>query len=509
MRIPIAPKDIRAADRKQKEAVDPWFERDALRLAALGDGRGRDVVRSHLRALGMGDKANLDPIQVGTVPRLVDMLSVLYSSPATRTLLVGGTQLDHDAPEMRAFRALSSRMQLDQIWARADRMRNLLRQCVVLFCENPTRQTVTARVFEPFNVYRMLGAQADTIEDDRAVAFKVIHATKEADCIYQVWIREDGPEGAAPSWRCWIANDKGETVGVQPYGDEGVPPFASIPAVIVTDEALLGRAWLPMPQGRLALALNIDAVANDVQLLVKHEGHTQLVITGADEVPDEIGPDKLIKLPAGSDAKRLPTSPKIDEAGRTTERYLMLLALSESLPVDAFSVVSQSRTGAALKIAERDLERRRMRHADLAQDFEALAFEKYTAIARALGYPSAPEGAELAVTFARQYLPMDPLEAQKLALSELAIGVKSKIEYIADARAVTNEEARIILDRVEEELAKYPVHHVPEVIGEAVSTSSTSTTQSGPTPAGVARSFNPDLPNSTHGGSLVDTVRAS
>ena len=54
--IKLTPAQIRAIDAEWKGAVDARFEEDAIRLHALYDGRGRDVVRAHLRSIGMATR---------------------------------------------------------------------------------------------------------------------------------------------------------------------------------------------------------------------------------------------------------------------------------------------------------------------------------------------------------------------------------------------------------------------------------------------------------------------
>lgn len=519
--IRLSPARIRAIDAEWKSAVDPRFEEDSIRLHALYEGRGRDVVRNHLRSIGMGDKANYDPIQVGAIRRVTRMRSVLYQQPATRTLVRDDEPLSNDDAGARAFCDLAERMQLDQVWATADQMRNLLRQCVVLFAESIAHGAVVGRIYEPYNVHRVpsLG-MADLIDEDEAIAFCLRWDADPKNRLYQLWQHE-----VDDTWRCWNVDDAGAWQGVQPYGDDGEPPFAGLPAVLVTDTPLMGKAWLPPPQDRLSASLNIDAIANDVMLLVKHEGHTQTVVISDDPagVPDESGPDKTWKMPTGSDVKKLSSSPKIEEAGQTIERLLSMMAISESLPVDAFNRNAPVRTGASLMVAERDLERLRTGHADLAAAEERRAFAKYVAInnafAEELGAEVVPEDVELVVTFATPSAYQDITQQQQVSLRELAIGTTSKLRHVALMTRTSVDAARLMLKTVEAERVEFPIATTTEVIAEAVATSSNNkTTQADQNPAalvdgpmvpGVGNAkqpgaFNPELGTASEGASVVD-----
>ncbi len=519
-----SPAEIASEDARWKSAVDPQFTRDAIALSALYDNRGRELVRDHLRTLGMGDKANRDPIQVGTVPRLMESLSVLYAQPATRTLARAEKPLATDDEPARAFRALSRRMMLDQVWAQADRIRNLLRQCVVLFAESAAHESVVSRVYEPFNVLRFPTAgAADLIDEDEAVAFCIRWSVEPNDRLWQLWQHEDDD-----SWRCWNVTNEGKLLDRQPYGEEGQPKFGGLPAVLVSDELLLGRAWLSIPQGRLSLALNIDAVANDVQLLVKQEGHTQTVVTSSNPaaVPTMVGPDKVWSMETDAKVAKLVNQPKIEEAGQTTERWLALLALSESLPVDAFARNRQVLTGASLMVAERDLERRRVRHTQLAGDEERRAFRKYTTVLRAyaveLGLTPIERGVELYTAFATPSAYQDIQQQQAVSMRELALGTSSMIEHFAMMRRLSPDEARVEWARVQAERIEFPTPtSAGELIAERVATQSASTSvqaQPGQNPGALVPgphapgvdatktpgALNADLGSASEGASVTD-----
>lgn len=517
------PAEIIALDRVDKDAVAPGLERDAMRLQALYDQAGRDVVIKHLRSIGMGDRVNTDPVQVGTIPRLIEELSTLYEQPATRTLMRGREALAHDDPQSEAFRDLATRMQLDQVWTHVDHMRNLMRQCILSFAESVAHKSVVARVFQPYNAHRVTTpGVADIIDEDDAIALCIRWAEAPEDRIYEVWTHHDDD-----SWTCHHVTHDGRRMPRQPYGDEGRPAFDGLPMVNVTDALLMGRPWLPVPQGRLGSSLNVDAVANDTQYLVKQEGHTLTTVTTSDPqgVPDRVGPDQVWKLPADADAKKLANSPKIAESSEVADQQLAFLALGESLPLNTFSRTASVSTGAALKVQERVLRRRQSRQAQLAAEIEGRAFARYRAVANAyadkLGFTPIDEDLTLMVTFQQSGAQVQDLaEAQRVSLTEVAAGSKSMLEHMANMRGISLDEARVLWPQVQEMRAKYPATPGPEIVGEAVISQSTAL-QPGQNPGAlidgqpmpgidqdkVPGAFNPRMGTASEGASLIDVVQ--
>ena len=500
---------IKAADRKWKPGQ---FDQDAIMLASLSENRGREITRAHLRQVGMGDPSWLRPLCVGTIPRLAESLSVLYRVPATRSLKTrAGDILPDDDEQARTFAEVARRMLLDSVWGLVDLRRNLVRQCVVSFFESHAQESVQARVHWPFEVFRCVTpSAADVIDQDEAIAIQILHhPSNESESLYQLWQHEE--DG---SWRCWIVNGAGAQTGVQPYGEEGRPPFDGLPMVLVTDTLAAGAAWLPIPESRLDFALNVNGLANDLAFIVKHQAHAIRVLTSPDPggvpPPTEDGPDRLQILPNGSDMKVLTQNPQISAINETIENELSQLCLSESLPADYFKKDRAVHTGPALKIAERDLESRRQRQAPLAVEAERRAFRKIRAIHNAYaggwGVGRLNEGLELVASFSRQWQPTDPRELQEVYFKDLAIGATSMVRYIQDRYNVDRTDAVDIYTQVQAERVQYPVLNAQNpgaMVGDV-----------GPLPAlgeggatdKVAGAFNPDVASSVEGASVTDAV---
>jgi hypothetical protein len=362
---------------------------------------------------------------------------------------------------------------------------------------------------------------ADILDEDDAIALCIRWAEDPRDRIYEVWTHQDDD-----SWTCHHVTHDGRRLPRQPYGDEGRPAFDGLPMVAITDELLMGRAWLPVPQGRLALSLNIDAVANDSQYLVKMEGHTPTVVKTSDPqgVPDRAGPDQTWVVPSDADVQKLANSPKIAEANAVADQQLAFLALGECLPINVFARNSTVSTGAALKVQERVLRRRQNRQAQLAQEAERRAFERYRAVANAyaeqLEITPLDEDLTLLVTFPRSGGQVqDIAEAQRVSLTEVAAGSKSMLEHLADMRGLSLDDARVQWDEVQAMRLEYPATPGPEIVGESVASTST-VMQPGQNPGALVDgkpmpgidqdktpgAFNPHMGTASEGASLIDVV---
>lgn len=497
---------IKAEDRRWKPS---GFDADAVTLAALAENRGRAATRTHLLTLGMGDPDNPRPISVGAIPRLMESLSVLYRVPAVRLLKgADGRILPDDDPQAVAFAEMSRRMLLDSVWGLVDARRNIVRQCYLSFVESP--RGVQARVHWPYEVFRYVTpSAADDIDQDQAIAIEVMHGPTEVESIFQVWSHED--DG---SWRCWIVDGAGRRYGEQPYGDDGRPPFDGLPLVLVPDSLMAGVACLPLPESRLDFALNVNALVNDLSFIVKNQAHSLKVMTSNDPKnakPVEDGPDKMMVLPEGSDLRILQQAPAIGEINSTIAAQLSMLALSESLPPDAFSATRQIHTGTALKVAERDLEARRQRQVPITIEAERRAFEKmrsvHNAFAASMGVPRLGEELSLLVAFGTAWQPTDAREMQEAAFKDLAVGAQSIIGYLQERYRLDRSAAIDLYRQVQMDRAEYPValgqNPGAMVDGQLPALGEGSAT---PADAKTPGAFNPDIGTATEGASVTDAI---
>jgi len=504
VRISIA--DLRAEDIRWKPG-GATFNSDSLKLAQLSEHRGRKVTYDFLAEVKMGDPDNRSPIVVGAIPRLQECLSVLYRVPASRRLRRGAELLADDDPESETFTELARRACLDNVWQLVDAKRNLHRQALISFVESASRRAVQARIVEPHSLFRRpTPSAADTVEEDEALALLILDDIEPTLQRWQLYQHDD--DG---TWRCWVVDGSSALAGPQPYGEEGIIPFAEVPLLLVYDDLPAGRAWLPIPESRLDFTLNVSALANDLAYLVKMEAHTIKAIITANPrtAPKKLGPDQLAVLEEGSDIKALATSPHIADSAKTIESMLAMLAIAESLPPDYFSANRAMHTGPALKVAERDLEARRQRQQPLALEDERRAFQKMRAIhnyfARGWGVRPLGEDLSLSVSFSRQWQPTDTKELQQAAMNDLAIGAMSMIGYLMERYNCDRAAAIEIYEEVQADRDAYPVkdQQNPAALIDGTNPS-LGTGAAAKTPG----AFNPDLATSTDGASVVDAVRA-
>lgn len=496
---------IKAEDARWKGGS---FDQDAGNLSALLDQRGRNATRAWLKTTGMGDPENTRPLVIGVIPRLTESLSVLYRVPATRRLRRGTEMLADDDPQARLFADLAERMMLDNVWQAVDARRNLLRQCVVGLVESQRNESVQARIYEPHCVWRSpTASSADTMDDDAAIAILVRDGARAEDRVYQLWQHEDDD-----SWRCWMVSESGAMVGEQPYGPEGVVPFAGLPLLMCYDDLPAGAAYLPIPESRLDFALNASALLNDLAYLVKLEAHTIKVLRSDDPraAPKELGPDRITTIPESAQLSTLPQSPHIQDVVATIEHTLSMLALSESLPPDYLSPKRSVLTGPALKSSERDLEARRQRQRPLAVQDERKLFRKLRAVhnhfAASWGLDVLDEDLDLVAMFGRQWQPVDAAELQKTHGFDLAIGSGSLIGYMQERYNCDRPTAIAMFHEVQRDRETYPAQNTQNpaalVDGPRDALGPDSATK-------VPGAFNPELGTSTEGASMVDAVRRS
>lgn len=440
---------IIAHDRLWKDGTGTGmsFDFDAKSLLALFEGRSRLVVRAFIEKLQLGDKSNPSPPSPNLTRRLIEQLTVVYRTPPTRRLKRGRVLVEDEAPDAIAVADAYKRSRVDTAMRRADHLRTLLRQCVVVLCENHELKRVTMRVHPPQNVFRVpCVTSADCIDQDTAVAILLDGG------VYEVWNHD------AEGWVVTIENDQGEFAlppEEQPYAETGGRvPFGVAPFVMLYDEDPVGRAWLPIDQSMLDSVLNVAAMYCDVVYLVAMETWTLKVAIGLDPyaAPTQGGPGKIISLPKGGDVKLLAHSPQIDDATRVIQEVLSGLALAAGLAPNAFALDRVEQTGAALRAAERFLDARRVGQVPMAQEAEIDLYRKFAAIHNANAGPwgrdPLPVDVELACTFAEPSIPSDPEQDQRVAMVDLQAGLASPVAYIQKKYGVSREQAFEILKSI-------------------------------------------------------------
>lgn len=434
----------------------------SMQLGALWEDCSKHLTRSFLGKLGLGNRKNADnPLEVSIVKRVIDALTVVYSTAATRILADGQEEYDDDDPIMQAATAAWKRSSYDLIWQRADSARNLWRTCVLEWNEDHANRCVGAVVYGPHQVFRNCSVSSPhAIQEDKEVLLQIRWSMNPQENLYRAYVRGDS------SWYCWIVNESGhmpEDVE-QPYGESGECPLGSLlPIQVLTDEYPGFRAWLPIPQSRVSWALGINGIVNDTNFLVQMEAHSQLAIqtdAKAESIPTAQGPDKVWIVPSDSKVERLASSPKIAESIEVAKHLTTLFATSEYLPGDIFDASHTPHTGQALKVANHSLALRRQRQLMLVEPQEREAWRIYSALhnvyASEWGMKPLLESADVHVYPAKTWLPIDQKEAQELMYKDLMAGLKSRVMAVQELYGLTREQAIQHLKRVEKDRAQYP-----------------------------------------------------
>lgn len=498
-------------------AVDESWKPDGYRfdsaseqLTQLWDDTSSALTVSYLRQLGLGNKLNQShPFEVGALRRIVDAMTVVYSVPATRVLAVDGVELDDDDPFTDTLNRAHRLSGYDLLWQRIDAQRNLFRTCVVEWTEDHATGCVGAQMFSPHQVKRFVDSSAPhAVDADDAVALRIRGAADPKHELYRLWHRaSDG------SWLCHVVNGVGETEGEQPYGDSGQPPFDVLPVQIVTDEHPMFRAWIPIPQSRIAWALGINGSIADLAYLVQMEAHSRKVIKtdSVAAVPTETGPDATIKVPVDGDFQILGTQPKIAESVEVLDQQLRLWAISEYLPGDIFDSSKTPHTGQALKVANHHLAQRRWRQLQLVPTQEADAFTKYVAVhnanARDWGVSLLPDVAELRVTPGRAWQPTDMRELQDTTFKLVAAGFLSRIQAAQELFGFSRAQAIEHLERVRRDEESFPAAEFQNT-GAMVDDGPRAALGEGSATLNPD-AFNPDVASSVDGASVTAAIASN
>lgn len=452
--------DIIDLDREWKGRASSTFEADADALVALYDGQSRTVVYEFLATLRLGDKDNKAPPAPNLCRRLVDQLALTYRTPPTRRLMAGAEVLPDADPRAVAVARAYRAAHIDTAMRRADVLRACVRQSAVVLAEDHRLRRVGLRVYAPQHVYRVPRlTAADVVDQDQAVALRL------GPNAFEVWQQtKDG------TWRVSIEDTEGAPAGEQPYADtDGIAPYDSPPIVLTYDEDPLGRAWLAPDQARLDTLLNVSAMYCDLAYLVALETFTLKVAIGVDayKMQKEVGPNKIITLPAGADFKMLAHSAQIGDAVLVSQAVLSALALAEGLAPNAFSKDRAELSGAALRAADRLLDARRVAQIPLAEAAEVELFRKLAAVhntyASEWEVPPIDAGLELAVTFPEPSVPTDAEQEQRVAFNDLQAGLLSPVAYVQRRYGLPRDRALELIQSVadDRELLGWTRHAQP------------------------------------------------
>jgi hypothetical protein len=500
-------KDLKATDEAWKGG--PLYNKTSSELAQLYDDNSSALTLNYLRMLGLGNKRNQShPLEMSVLRRLIDSLSVVYALPATRTLEVGGDELEDDDVLVEAMVDAFKRSAYDLLWQRIDCMRNLHRTVVVEWAEDHSSQSVGAIVYGPHQVIRSPSVIAPhAIEYDSQVLLQIRSGLEDKDNLYRAWVK-DGDQ-----WKCWIVNEHGEMEGEQPFGESGTTPYGDIlPLQIVCDEHPTFRAWLPSPASRVSWALGINAAIGDIAFLVQQEVHTIKVIKtdSSAALPTETGPDSVIKVPTDGDFQALSMSPKIAESKDVIDQFMRLWAISEHLPNDAFSTAASAHSGIEIRVSSHALSLRREKQVQLMGMQEQKAWGIYSRLhntfASEWGAGILAETAHVRVAANNSWQPFDTTERQNVVFKNLAGGFISRIQAAQELFGFTRDQAILHLERVNHDAEAFPAGQYQNPGAMVDDAGALPALGGGSATAKTSGAFNPEPQTSTDGASLTDAV---
>lgn len=468
------------------------FAADSSDLSALFDGRLREVHKRFERQVHLGDPENKRTFAPWLARSIARRAAVLYSTPPIRRI-VGAPDDDTRIDE------LAERMLLNTALDQVDSMRQLQRQIFVAFAGSTAHGGVVVRAYEPTCVARRPTAgHYDLIDADEAIALCIrsAPANQPQDQIWEVWIRNSDE-----AWDAVRLTGAGKFLSFV-FGDFAASPLGPVlPIAHCTDAHLLGRAWLPIPQHRVDLILQIAALSADGGLIAKMEAHSQPVYKrppGEDaeagsSAPTDIGPDRLIDIPAEAEFSIEGHKAQWSALTSAQDRMAAMLAISEDYPPDEFWLERTLPNSAlALKVAHAESNRRRASQVELSEAFERGAARKYLRVWNTLfpGVSGIEETEEIEVEYPEASFYSDTRELVDIDFKEMALQLESPVRHVMKLQRLSRPRAIEFIQRARADIEMFGIHPSPELVAEAVDSTSTTVQNpgallDGPAPAGV------------------------
>lgn len=431
-----------------------------VELQELYDDSASTIIATQLKKLGVGIAEIDNPIHANLLKEIVDKLACVYSTPPTRWLRKAGKRLSETDSTHKHAMQIIGRAQLDQVWARVDRIRALHRQVFLRVYPQDSVGSVVVRLFEPFNVIRRFTAGAgDDLSQDAELALCLCAGSRDQQ-IWEHWARE------GDRWTMTIVNGNGVATG-QPF-EAGANPYSVLPITLVSDEYLGGRAWLPPRASRAAWQAAINAGFADLQSMAVNQAHSNSIwsLRPEHQIPGATGHNTAVKLDieANEKVEYVTPNPQIGQCLTILAEYVRTWLASESLPTDLFSSTPSVATGAALRAREAGLQARRKELVGFAAADEAALWRTIVAVhnvhAVAGGrwdLPPIDELLELETEVAEPNPVVDPQQLQQTSAADLALGALSVIDYLQVRDGLTRAEAIEAFDRIQRDRIAYPV----------------------------------------------------
>lgn len=411
----------------------PEFQRKSLQLSQFLRGDFSSIARELARVF-----PNTEGLQERFVPlvqRFAHELSGLYSRPVVRTF-----SSPTASPE-----ALAKLADL-YLWSGVDRKLQdvhrmlLVQQTVVLLVLPDRLGRVRLQAFEPWQVEWTSGdpMRADDLSRATEVRLRVPVSVTATTIVYgdlvltptEAYIQKGGAK-------------------VPVYGNSTSNPFGRIPLVVLRSETPPPGRWAAaVNEPLLTMQLALCIAESDTELLVHTQAWGQKVIRNAQYGQQvetlQVGPDKVLAL-VNNDPTAPPPElgivqgqPPLSQITGWNESRLRLLCSMFDLSPDAFLKVNTAVTASARAYDARDREEAKARFLPVFADGERELAREVAAVSNLTEPLQIPEDVSVAVQYTEaDMLPADPLAESQALASDLALGIRSRVEFVARRDGLT------------------------------------------------------------------------
>lgn len=422
----------------QAETWDrPKFLRKSFQLSQFLRGDFSTIAAELARVF-----PNTDGLQERFVPlvqRFAHELSGLYSRPVVRTFSSPTASPEAIAKLADLYLASGVDRKLQEVH------RMLLVQQTVILLVLPDRLgRVRLQPFEPWQVEWTSGdpMRADDLGRATEVRLRVPVESTATTIVY-------GDLVLSPT-EAYVSRG-GTKVPV--YGSSTKNPFGRIPLVVLRSETPQPGRWAaPVNEPLLTMQLALCVAESDTELLVHTQAWGQKVIENAQYGQQvetlQVGPDKVLALVNNDPTAPPPRlaivqgQPPLSQITGWNESRLRLLCSMFDLSPDAFLKVNTAVTASARAYDARDREESKARFLPVFADAENDLAREVAAVANLSEPLQIPEDVRVAVQYTtNDSLPADPLAESQALAADLALGIRSRVEFVARRDGLTWEQA--------------------------------------------------------------------
>lgn len=384
---------------------------------------------------------------VPLVQRFAHELSGFYAKPVVRRFVQSA------APNADPFVKLQSvykASRIDRAMQQAHR-ELLVQQTVILAVLPDGVGRVRLQSFAPWQVEWQVGdpLRADDIQAASQVNLRVPVEVSESSVIYgNLTMTRD---------QIYLENG-GKRTPV--YGNSTANPFGRIPLIVLrSEDPQPGRPFAPVNEPLLTMQLALCVSESDTELLVHQQAWGQKVLENAQvgQMVEEmqVGPDKVMALVSTDPTAPSPKltivqgQPPLAQITTWNESRLRLLCSMFDLQPDAFLKVATAVTASARAADANDREQAKERFLPIFLDAENELVQLVAAVLNLSEPVLIPPDTTVEIRFSSYEVPVDPLHDAQALQMEIAQGITSPVDVVADRDGITRQSA---LDKIKRNL---------------------------------------------------------